>query len=116
MRQTRRYDMAVFRRWDPVCAVSAMHAETAFLPVDQVIEPVEERNPKDHVRVHGCYAQVHVESDRVHGHVDVHKLCAGDCVAGCGCEGLAFVQSVAFEVEFACYAIGNKIRAGFAVY
>ena len=50
--------------------------------------------------MHGGYVQVHVESDRVHGHVDVHKFCAGDGVARCGCEGLAFVQSVAFEAKF----------------
>ena len=82
---------------DPVGAVSAVHAETAFLPVDQGVEPLEERNPQYQVRVHGCHEQVHIESDRVHGHIDVHKFCAGDCVAGCCCEGLTFVQSVAFE-------------------
>ena len=45
---------------NPVGAVLAVHAETAFLPVDQGVEPVEERNSKDQVRVHGCHAQVQV--------------------------------------------------------
>ena len=108
--------MAVLDDGDPVGAVSAVHAETAFLPVDQWVEPLEERNPQDLVGVHWCHAQVQVKSDRVHGHVDVHKFCAGDCVAGCGCEGLTFVQSAAFEAEFPCDAVRNEICAGAAFY
>ena len=50
----------------------------------------------------------------MHLHVDVHELGAGDGVARCCGEGLAFVQVVALDVEFACCAIGNKIRAGSA--
>ena len=71
----------MLHNWDPVGAVSDVHAETAFLPVDQGVEPTEERYFQDQVRVHGHGAQVDIELNRVHDHVNVREFRAGDRVA-----------------------------------
>ena len=61
-----------------VGAVLAVHAKTAFLPVDQVVEPMKERDPQDQVRVCWHHAEVDEKSERVHDDVDVHEFGAMD--------------------------------------
>ena len=55
-------------------------AETAFLPIDQGVEPVKELDPQDQVRVYGHHAEVDVKSERVHNDAYVHEFSARDGV------------------------------------
>ena len=96
---------------DPVDSVFAVNSEASRLPVDQGVNHVEKRNSEDQCWVHRHYAQVQVEANRVHSHVDVHEFCAGESAARCSGEGLSRMQPMAFELELPCSLFRNKIRA-----
>ena len=96
---------------DTMDSVSTMQAEASWLPIDQVVEPVKKRNSQDQCWVHRHDAQVQVEANRVHSHVDVHEFGAWECVSRCCGENLSRVQPEAFELELPCSLFRNKIRA-----
>ena len=69
---------SAFHNGYPVGSLAVAHAEAAFLPIDQGVEPVKEFDTQDQVRVYWHHAEVDVESERVHDDVYVHAFGAGN--------------------------------------
>ena len=86
---------SAFHNGYPVGALAVTHAEAAFLPIDQRVEPLQKRDSQNQIWKHGGYSQREVEAYGVHHHVDVRKFGAMDLGTGGTSESLARVQTVA---------------------